>query len=195
MTEEIWRPIPGYAAQYEVSNHGRVRSLRHGKVRVLSCWATATGHLKVRVGGRKTNGKYVHQLVLLAFVGPRPEGMVTRHLDGNPADNRPQNLAWGTQSENNYDAVRHGTHAEARLTHCLRGHAFSEENTHVHNGTRFCRTCARERMRRVRTTNVREQNAALRAWAERNGYDLKPCGPIPKHIREAYYGATKRAVA
>jgi hypothetical protein len=53
--------------------------------------------------------RYVHELVLSCFVGPRPSGMVTRHLDGNPTNNRLDNHAWGTISENHLDKRRHGT--------------------------------------------------------------------------------------
>lgn len=183
---ETWLPIPGYAGTYEVSSLGRVRSFRRRNPRVLSQWVTRTGHLKVRIGGRSETGRYVHQLVLSAFVGPRPEGMIARHLNGDPTDNRPENLAWGTHSENNYDAVRHGTHAESSRTHCKRGHEFSPENTREHDGTRFCRTCARDWMRKVRTTDIRERNAELRAWAAANGLEVKPAGPIPVSVRTAY---------
>lgn len=188
MAAEDWLLIPGYAS-YEVSSLGRVRSLLRGKPRVLSQWSTPSGHMKVRVGGRGEPGRYVHQLVLFAFAGPRPAGMVARHLNGDPTDNRPENLAWGTHSENNYDAVRHGTHAEASRTHCLRDHEFTPENTREHNGARFCRTCARDRMRTVRTTDVRARNAELRAWAAANGIPLKACGPIPAGVRDAYRNA------
>ena len=51
----------------------------------------------------------VHRLVLEAFVGSCPAGMVCRHLDGNPANNHINTLKWGTQSENAKDAVKHGT--------------------------------------------------------------------------------------
>jgi hypothetical protein len=51
----------------------------------------------------------VHRLVLEAFVGPaRPESSVGRHLDGDPTNNRLENLAWGTMAENSQDMVRHG---------------------------------------------------------------------------------------
>lgn len=52
---------------------------------------------------------YIHKLVLETFVGPRPEGMECRHLDGNPANNQLDNLAWGTPVENAADRTRHGT--------------------------------------------------------------------------------------
>ncbi len=50
-----------------------------------------------------------HRLVLLAFVGPCPEGRECCHWDGNPSNNSLSNLRWGTKSENARDKERHGT--------------------------------------------------------------------------------------
>lgn len=58
------------------------------------------------------SGKFktgLHRVVLLAFVGLCPEGMECRHLNGNPSDNRLENLQWGTRQENANDRKRHGT--------------------------------------------------------------------------------------
>jgi hypothetical protein len=52
-----------------------------------------------------------HALVLTAFVGDRPIGAQTRHLNGIRSDNRLANLAWGSAVENHADKVRHGTAA------------------------------------------------------------------------------------
>lgn len=194
MSEETWLPIPGFDG-YEVSNQGRVRSLIRNRVHMMTATPNHDGYPRVHIGGRSTPNQFVHQLVLAAFVGPRPEGMIARHLNGDPTDNRPENLAWGTHSENNYDAVRHGTHSEARVTHCPRGHEYDETNTLMNKNSRTCRACAREWMRLVRTTNVRERNREVRAWAKANGYDLKAVGPIPSAIREAFELATRRAAA
>lgn len=49
-----------------------------------------------------------HVVVCEAFHGVRPEKMVCRHLNGNPCDDRPENLAWGTQEENTHDTIDHG---------------------------------------------------------------------------------------
>lgn len=53
--------------------------------------------------------KYVHQLVLGAFVGPCPSGMVCRHGPHGKYDNHLYNLSWGTQKENIADKARDGT--------------------------------------------------------------------------------------
>ena len=72
----------------------------------VPCLGYPTVNLSDGVGKRRW---YVHRLVLEAFVGPRPEGMACRHLDGDRANNRVENLAWGTYSENERDKLRHGT--------------------------------------------------------------------------------------
>lgn len=85
----------------------------------------------------------VGNLVLEAFVGPRPEGMVGCHWDDDHGNNRLENLRWGARSDNGHDSVRNGTHVQARKTHCLRGHEYSEENTYRNPNTnrRSCRAC------------------------------------------------------
>jgi transposase-like protein len=55
--------------------------------------------------------RHVHQLVLEAFRGPCPPGMVCRHLDGSRSNNNFGNLRWGTPAENSADRAAHGTTA------------------------------------------------------------------------------------
>jgi transposase len=59
----------------------------------------------------------VHALVALAFIGPRPNGQVVRHLDGDKKNNRPDNLAYGEKWVNAADARRHGTLAVGSRVH------------------------------------------------------------------------------
>lgn len=62
-------------------------------------------------GVKKT--RTVHTLVLEAFHGTKPlPSSVSRHLDGDKANNEPSNLLWGTQAENEADKRRHGRVAE-----------------------------------------------------------------------------------
>lgn len=149
MTAEEWRPIPGFNDWYEVSNLGNVRSWSpYMKGKPLKPTPNAKGYL--RVGLRTADGRsrwfYVHRLVLEAHVGPCPDGMQGAHGDGNPANNKASNLRWATQSENNLDAVRHGTHVDTRKTHCPQGHPYDEENTYrTPEGYRRCRACTYER--------------------------------------------------
>ena len=142
-----WREVPGSLGRYLVNTQGQVYS--RWQDRLLQGRPVGSGHIRVYLrlpGGPR--GRYVHQLVMEAFVGPRPAGMDTRHLDGNPANNALANLAYGTPSENARDRRRHGTDANARKAACKHGHPFDETNTHIRpDGSRQCRTCARERAR------------------------------------------------
>lgn len=158
---EAWRPVVGFEGLYEVSDHGRVRSLdrevkySNGKLyihqgRILRHGRHRTGHLYVRLcrNGEKSY-QHVHRLVLGAFVGPCPPGMVGCHYDDDPDNNHVSNLRWDTESANQYDKVRNGNHHEARKTHCPRGHEYSEANTQILRTAkgginRKCRTCRRE---------------------------------------------------
>lgn len=56
----------------------------------------------------------------------------------------PEHLFAGTQSDNMQDASRKKRIRGQNLTHCLRGHPFTEENTiPQHSGGRKCRICQR----------------------------------------------------
>ena len=107
MTEETWRPIPGYDG-YEASSLGRIRSIdrttdrgRKWRGRTMTPATMPRGYKTVSLwrGGKQTTA-LVHRLVLFAFQGPPPEGMEALHKNGDPADNAASNLAWGTHSEN-----------------------------------------------------------------------------------------------
>lgn len=164
MSGENWLPIAGYEGLYEVSDLGRVRSLPRvvqygGSRRGTS--ATIPGGLmsphgklypmvKLAKGGKKSSFN-IHQLVLEAFVGPRPEGYVACHCDGDESNNAVSNLRWDTVTENNRDIVRHGNNLNANKTHCPRGHEYTPENTRrirKHPTYRYCRQCERNRTRR-----------------------------------------------
>lgn len=103
--EGQWREVPSLPGYY-ASPDGRVRS----KHKVLVAHPTKTGHLMVApsVEG-KQRPEAVHRMVCEAFHGPCPDGMECRHVNGDPADNRAENLAWGTRLENQRDRLRHAT--------------------------------------------------------------------------------------
>lgn len=153
-THEEWRAIPGFEGHYEVSNCGRVRSLdrfsvtgRRLKGRVMKTRSGLGGHLSLNLckDGKATSA-YVHRLVLTAFVGECPEGMECCHNNGDPTDNRLENLRWDTQQSNVDDRGRHGKWTAAMIrTHCKRGHEFIPENTvppYSKRHGRSCKACA-----------------------------------------------------
>lgn len=114
-----FRVIPGFP-RYAIDENGTVLSVCvEGNASLKKPWTNAkqlrTG--KDTCGYRSIclcrDGKVrrvsVHTLVLTTFVGPCPDGMQCRHLDGNTENNHINNLAWGTIAENHNDKILHGT--------------------------------------------------------------------------------------
>lgn len=143
LPNEVWIRARGVEG-YQVSTAGRIRSLpgNRRRGRVLRGKANKGGYLTVVIEGRTM---YVHHLVAEAFFGTRPEGMETRHLNGDKSDNRVANLRFGSKSENMLDAVAHGTHVNTRKTHCPQGHPYEGLNLIRSSGRRRCRTCKNAR--------------------------------------------------
>jgi hypothetical protein len=155
---EHWRPIPGWEGIYEASSLGRIRRLDHTityvtgrtqrlKGMVLRSVVRRDGRFEVRLN-RDGQGqtRYVHHLVALAFIGPRPPGLDICHNDGDCSNNLPSNLRYGTKSSNMLDAVRHGTHRQTRKTHCPRNHPLVPPNLvrwRIAAGGRNCLACSR----------------------------------------------------
>lgn len=101
----------GARKSFFVTSEGEVISTTvSGVSRTLNHQVT-NGYKRVQVpcGNGKFAKKYVHHLVLEAFVGPRPEGMVACHNDGNSFNNHVDNLRWDTRSNNERDKINHGT--------------------------------------------------------------------------------------
>lgn len=116
---EQWVPALGYVGLYEVSDYGNVRGVdriidrgRRWRGIMISQKTSKSGHRNVRLccNGVHT-WHWVHRLVLESFTGPCPDGMECSHNNGNPADNRVENLRWDTRKGNHADKTLHGTMA------------------------------------------------------------------------------------
>lgn len=152
---EQWLPVVGWEGLYEVSDQGRVRSVerivqfgattRRVKSTILKPGKNLRGVLYVNLSNGNAHNKRVHQLVLEAFVGPRPPGMEGCHLDDNKENNAVTNLRWDTHSANMFDMVRNGGCHQTQKTHCPKGHEYTPENTKLGSSGRgrFCRECHR----------------------------------------------------
>lgn len=117
-----YRPVVGFRGYRigpvgpagSVESHYRPRG--HGQYaeswRPLMLRPNADGYWIVSLQtepGRKSVRRFVHRLLLEAFVGPCPPGMQACHRNGDPADNRLDNLRWGTPASNMADQKIHGT--------------------------------------------------------------------------------------
>lgn len=99
--KETWKAIVRYEGIYEVSDRGRVRSLKYGKAKILTPWKTCDGYLAVKLykdGKLKT--VTVHRLVAEAFI-PNPNNLETvNHKDEVKTNNDASNLEWMTRADN-----------------------------------------------------------------------------------------------
>lgn len=118
MVQEIWRPVEDCEGLYEVSNLGRVRSLRYRKIHILSPRRNYNGYLAVNLTNKKQHK--VHRLVAFAFpeiCGEWFPGAEVNHLDENPSNNNAENLRWVTHKEN----TNYGTRTKRAAAKCRNG--------------------------------------------------------------------------
>lgn len=119
------KPIPGYDG-YAADEKGNIFSFwKRGKgskgylvnepVKKLKGNRSWTGHLKVDLKGGRV--EFVHRLVYRAFNGDIPKGLIVRHLNDIPDDNRPENLCLGTFKDNSADSKRNGSFVQGEKTH------------------------------------------------------------------------------
>lgn len=113
-----YRAVPGWPG-YDVGSDGsmwtrRKRGRGAGKLyderRPVKQTVLDSGRRQVCLyrGDKKSRKKlFVHRLVLLAFVGPCPEGLECCHWDGDHTNNKRDNLRWGTRADNIADLIRH----------------------------------------------------------------------------------------
>ena len=118
----LWRTVPGYPA-YEVSVDGLVRRCQGFRCRrahrVLVPFVRPNGYAQILLyqgGKRRRFG--VHQLVALAFLGPKPSPQhEVAHLDGQRLNNHVSNLAWLLPIENDAHKDLHGTRLRGSQIH------------------------------------------------------------------------------
>lgn len=123
----MWKDHPVYVG-YRANQLGEVWSVDRS-VPSRNRWGSVTRRIKgvrlrtfpnkdgylggnISIAGVRVNFE-THRFVCEAFHGlPQGDGLEVRHLDGNKANCRPDNLAWGTQQEQHDDRRRHGTGAD-----------------------------------------------------------------------------------
>lgn len=124
MSEE-WRDIEGYEGLYQVSDQGRVKSLKRKahhwrggelivKERILKPIADRCGYrvVNLHAGGKRKKLK-VHRLVCQAF-HENPDGKpCVNHIDEDKSNNLSSNLEWCTYAENNNHGTRNARAGKA----------------------------------------------------------------------------------
>jgi hypothetical protein len=117
---KIWLPLPGYEGIYSVSDAGDVMSMNYAGTGMMQL---LTPNKVIRGGywrvslfkDHKQKTSYIHSLVMLTFVGPRPKGLQINHKNADKRDNRLCNLEYCTALENKHHAMNMGlwSHSES----------------------------------------------------------------------------------
>lgn len=116
---EKWKSIRGFEEYYEVSDKGNVRSLsrkvihKNGRIHYyysqkikpfISCGYRRVG-LTIK---RYKKHFFIHELVSIAFIGNRPNGLQINHKDAIKTNNIVENLEYLTRKQNAQHAVKKG---------------------------------------------------------------------------------------
>ena len=99
---ENWKDIKGYEGHYQVSDLGRVKSIKKGTERILADRLGGRYYKATLCKNGKTKDKYVHILVAESFLNYKggDRSIVVDHINNDRFDNRLANLQVITQREN-----------------------------------------------------------------------------------------------
>ena len=109
--DEIWQDIQNYENEYQISNYGRVRSLKNNKFHIMSPILGRTqDYYSIGLTHNGIKKQYsIDQLVAKAFI-PNPNNYPeVNHKDENPKNNHVDNLEWVTHSQN----VKHSSYRQS----------------------------------------------------------------------------------
>ena len=109
---EVWKDVSGYEGLYQVSDKGRIKSLKFRKERILKPGRDTCGYLHVILwkNGRKKLCK-VHRLVAKVFISNPDNLPMINHKDENPSNNRVENLEWCSAKYN----INYGTRTQRQV--------------------------------------------------------------------------------
>ena len=112
---EIWKDIKGYEGLYQISSHGRVKSLFRYK-KILKPALQTKGYFYVSLC--KPNKNFtIHRLVAEAFI-PNPDNLpCVNHKDEDKTNNHVDNLEWCTYEYNLNFGTRNERISESLLNH------------------------------------------------------------------------------
>lgn len=120
MQNEIWKDVIDYEGLYQISNYGKVKSMKrclgrsNGKdlnlsEKLLTCRIDEHGYRKTQLWKNNIPKSIrVHRIVAFAFVKNPNEFNEVNHIDGNKLNNNSTNLEWCNSAHNQSEAIRLG---------------------------------------------------------------------------------------
>lgn len=111
---ETFVKIEGFD-NYEVSNLGKVRNIKSG--RILKPSLNKNGYLRLWLcENNKRKHLYLHRIIATAFIDNPDEKPCVNHIDENKLNNDLSNLEWCTVREN----LIHGTRTKRAAEKCFK---------------------------------------------------------------------------
>lgn len=178
MNEKIeqWRPVVGWESFYEVSDYGRIRSLKRdtrNSEKILKGERMKKGYIRIRLLTHSRSVRILlHRIVGAAFI-PNPQRFPQiNHKDGLKHNNSAENLEWVTQSMNSFHALRTGLFSSPVGQHCGASKLTNKDVDNIlsspMNGAQIAKLlgvarCTVNRIRSGKTWDTRRVNKALQA--------------------------------
>ena len=100
MENEIWKDVEGFSG-YQISNLGRVKSLRFNKESILKPGINNCGYYVICLHKNNIQKQFlIHRLVANAFIKNKYKKLTVNHKNGIKSNNHISNLEWATAKEN-----------------------------------------------------------------------------------------------
>lgn len=107
--KEEWKDVIGYEDLYQISNFGRIKSIKYEYDKILKTNLTNSGYLELTLHkNKKLKHKTIHRLVAIHFVDNPENKKEVNHKDGNKLNNYAYNLEWNTPLENTKHSIETG---------------------------------------------------------------------------------------
>lgn len=175
---EVWKDVKNYEGLYQVSNLGRIRTLRvyriaenrHEKtIRVLRLNTRRQGYKTITLSkGDSRKTFLVHRLVAQSFIENKNNKPEVNHKDADKSNNRVSNLEWVTAKENSLHATRLKIKSTENAVSTIKRRVYLYDNGDLIKEYASGMQCAREL-----NLNYKSLNSALNRGYRYKGLDVR----------------------